>query len=150
MIFQDIMKKPMPERELLQRICLEFQKFFHANKESFYFIKLELVDEPKRIAQIAWVKSFPTLEALWAFEWDTKFERARVMTKFNGDHYKLHSRSFFMFDSYKVYEDKINPWGETISSTNCELDEMLPYELVMGAFGEITELFEKSKGPKTA
>jgi len=126
----------MPETELVHKIkdALLVQRI--PRRHDYYFIRLKKYENQQ--SAIEWVKGFSNNEDLFDFYWDTKFERACMMTKFDKEIHKVLCWGNFLCSRFEIQ----NGWMVHINEPlvrvrDIEGRKMIPRELVEGAFEDI-------------
>lgn len=146
MSYGELFARPMNERELLALIVAKIQSDFSGFQNESCFLKLERVSENQ--SQIVWCQAFEIAFDMGDFYFDTKFERACIMTTFHEGRYEIICLGFHWFSRFEVWPDKIAKERSYQMVGNIELRRMVPRYLLVNGFREISEALAAAKGPK--
>ena len=146
MLFNELLKKPASEADLLKQITELIRAQYLTYQDSCYFIKLDKLNE--QASQIVWIKSFSDMHALGDFYYDTVYERACVLVKFEESSYELFIQGFQICDRFKILPDKIEGSRPMVWGGQIEEIKMTSRELLERGFGEITKTLAATKRNK--
>lgn len=146
MAFDKLLNKPASEADLLKQIIELIQAHYSTYQDSCYFIKLDRHNE--QTSQIAWIKSFSNMYDLGDFYYDTVYERACILVKFENGYYELLIQGFQVCDRFKIWPDKIEGSRPMKLSGQRETIKMVPRELIERGFGEIAGALAVTKRNK--
>jgi hypothetical protein len=159
MAFEKLLNIVAAESQLLEMLVAEIQANYFKYQNECYFLKLEKVFEIKSAfdepildggtSKITWIKSFTDIYIARDFFYDTKFQRACILLKFERRRYELLCQGFFFGNSFEIWPDKIvdsRPYG---ASSNLEETLQPSHEFLAQAFGDITSKVSSLKRVKT-
>ena len=146
MLFNELLNKPAPEADLLKQITEQIQAQYLTYQDSCYFIKLDRHNE--QASQIVWIKFFSDMYALGNFYYDTVYQRACILVKFEEGSYELLIQGFQICDRFKIWPDKTEGSRPMNMSGQRETIKMVPRELIERGFGEITGALAATKRNK--
>ncbi|MEQ1664885.1 MAG: hypothetical protein ABL927_05865 [Bdellovibrionales bacterium] len=143
MAFEELLNKPTHESVLLEQFVAHIQANYLKYQTEFYFLKLDLLAD--KTVQIVWVKTFADEDTWGDYFYDTVFERACILLKFEKERYELLIHGFQVCDRFKIWPNKIEG-SEPINMTwNLEERKMISREILEGAFGEIADNLSEPK-----
>ena len=146
MAFKELLNKPAAESDLLKQIARHLQSQYSAYQNACYFMKLEKLTD--QTSQIIWVKTFSDMYDLGDFFYDTVYERACILVKFEEGRYELLTHGFHLFDRFKIWPDKTEGHRTSEVTGNREHAKMIPREILENAFGEIRGAVSTAKRNK--
>ncbi|MEQ1666036.1 MAG: hypothetical protein ABL927_11750 [Bdellovibrionales bacterium] len=143
MAFEEVLNKPTHESVLLEQFVAYVQGNYSQFQTEFYFLKLELLAD--KTVQIVWVKTFADEDTWGDFFYDTIFERACILLKFEKERYELLIQGFHTSDRFKIWPGKTEGRDPIEITWNRETRKMISREILEGAFGEFTDTLSEGK-----
>jgi hypothetical protein len=135
MAFEKFFDKPMEESLLLDQLIAELQTHYSKYQDECYFLRLS--KGPEKSVQVSWAKAFKNSTELKDYYYDTKFERACVVLKFQDGKYEIMIQGFYLTDHRQVSLESSTKGRPIIGKGNIESMRMPPQELIEKGFADL-------------
>src|SRR5206468_2753055 len=117
----------------------ELQRHYNEYQDKAFFIKLEKSSEGEKQSYISHVKTFPNDDLLMDYFYDTEYERACILIRFEEPIYIALCQGFYVGNLLKITPDLINiPRRQIDCSGDHETRKKVPREILRG-FSEIAD-----------
>jgi hypothetical protein len=143
MAFEELLNKPMGERELLDRVIKEVQSHFGEYQNICFFLKLSKVDEST--SQIVWLKTFKDGNELDDYYWDSTHHRSCIMVKSGRTKSCAFFRGYQILYRFEFTKDEITYEYRIEGPRHPDKEILISRELIDAAFGEIEEALSAVK-----
>lgn len=143
MALEHLMNKSMVERELYEKICLNLQIHFDRYLGTYLFIQLKQDINNNSFSYISEIKDFKNPNEFMNYFYDTEYERACALVKFEFGKYTLLGMGFWLCKSYTISTNEIQSRRDIILSGRRGYAPMIPREVLENGFGEIESKFQK-------
>ncbi|MEQ1664187.1 MAG: hypothetical protein ABL927_02285 [Bdellovibrionales bacterium] len=145
MTFDDLINKKMPEDEIFERAAEILQENFAKYQDVFVCLELGAAEGPTRRA-ICFVRAVrfyknncPVQQhARCVFMYHCEFEKVYLITRFIEGCYRTTLKGHFVTIRADIYQNNLNEITVYKSETDRVTHEQIPYDIVVGAFREIS------------